>query len=105
MNLFVPPPSHPPTYDPNSTCQTPYLIAKATNSTACLELLREKHGRPTPEEESFNPNGVSAAVTLTGGTLEKNAAGVAFTVSGETNPEGPAVFPVGQVGQVPGPAT
>lgn len=81
------------------TCQTPYLIAKAQDSTACLELLREKHGRPTQEEESFNFKGASAAVALKGGTLQREDGKSAFVVSGETNPEGPlpALFPMGQV--------
>lgn len=82
--------------------KTPYLSAKAQNASACLELLREKHGRPTAEEENF-AFGYTAAVSLKGGTVETSSDGsMAFTT--EPNPDGPAFVPVVRTSPSPGDA-
>ena len=65
------------------TGKTPYIIAKANRASACLELLRENHGRPTSEEETFDVAKTTAAVTMTGGTMMVDGdGGLAFCVHG-----------------------
>eukprot|EP00903_Cladosiphon_okamuranus_P010360 g9801.t1 len=68
--------------------KTPYVIAKLQNASTCVDLLQEKHGRPTPEEEKIDVDMFTNAVSLKAGTLETSGNAVSFAT--EPNPSGPA---------------
>ena len=59
-----------------------------------MDFLREKHGRPTPEEEKFDVNATTVAVSLKAGTLNHDS-GMAFETT--PNPEGPGFEPIAKV--------
>lgn len=62
---------------------TPCLAAKARNASPALELLRDRHGRPTPERENFDLAEPTPTVALRAGTIELHGDGVAFSVKEE----------------------
>eukprot|EP00752_Nemacystus_decipiens_P010321 g9195.t1 len=76
--------------------KTPYLIAKVQKAWTCVDLLREKHGRPTPEEEKFDASVVTLAVSLKAGTLTTDS-GNAVSFKTEPDPNGSAFEPVAKV--------
>lgn len=91
-------PSH-AAIEKNRTGKTPFLYAKVQNASACLELLREKHGRPTPEEDSFD-FGYVAAAPLESGSIERGAGG-SMRFKTVCNPFAPGFVPVPEVSSDP----